>query len=288
MEKRFEEIAKKIGREELHIQFRPFWAYVILILGIGIAEIPLNYQVFLEFRETPLLTLVMSLVLVITLPFLAHGSGKFLKQGKENKTYYALLAIAVGFIFAISYYTAELRTNYLAIKGISPERLVTDNWTFFVIGLILYFVGFIASYFAHDASIEFSEVYDRYHKVRAEHNKIQKRIHDQVTVEKENHTREREEAQNRFTQRKSEIVSKVEDLKKALHDAKGEHDKMLNYSRGLERKINQYCKEAIHHYRDTNLTYRTNHAQPKAWKTELPDLTLRFDAYPELSNYDEK
>jgi hypothetical protein len=288
VEKRFNEIAARVGREELHIQFRPFWAYILLILGIGIAEIPLNYQVFLEFRETPLLTLIMSFVLVITLPFLAHGSGKFLKQGRENKTYFVLLAIAVFFILAISYYTAELRTNYLSTKGISIERLATDRWTFFLIGLILYFVGFIASYFAHDASMELSEIHDRYHRVKTEYDRTQKRIHDEIKNEKERHTTEREEAQNKFTQKKHEISSRIENWKKALHDARGEHDKMLNYSRGLERKIHQNCLEAIHHYRDTNLTFRTNHAQPKAWAHKLPDLSFRFSDYPELAEYEKK
>jgi len=81
---RLEVVSTKHNRQELNIQFKPYWAYILLLFGIGIAEFPLNNQVFISFRETPLLTLIMASVLVITLPFLAHAAGKILKQIKER------------------------------------------------------------------------------------------------------------------------------------------------------------------------------------------------------------
>ena len=280
---RFKEVSKRLGREELHIQLRPFWLYIILIVGLGIAELPLNNQVFISFRDTPLLTLIMSLVLVISLPFLAHGSGKFLRQGKENKTFYYLLFLSIILIISISYLTAVLRTNYLAIKGVAIEELETDKWIFFVIGLILFFVGMIASYFAHDASIAFSEVYRSLQKTKNKHSKVEQKIHILIKEEKQRNQNYIREIQNVYSKENNRILNEVETLKRIVHNIKGDYDRILNSFMGLEKKLNQYCKEAIHHYRDTNLTYRSNHAQPNSWKKEIPELKLNFQNINELS-----
>jgi hypothetical protein len=273
IDERFKSVSERLNREELHIQFKPFWLYVLLILAIGFAEIPLNYQVFVSFRETPLLTLIMALVLVISLPFLSHSSGKFLKQGKEKNTYYYLLTVAVILITIVSYLTAVLRMQYLSTKGVQAEHLMTDKWTFFVIGLVLYFVGLVASYFAHDESIEFTEVHKRYYAIKKHYTEIQTSVHNQIKAEKDRFSNEKEKAQNDFSRIKTEILDKIAGLKKSVHDAAGHHDKVLNQS----------CQESIHHYRDTNLTYRTNHAQPESWKSKLPTLEYRLENMAELS-----
>lgn len=282
IDERFKTVSEKLGREELHIQFKPFWLYVILITAIGFAEIPLNYQVFVSFRETPLLTLIMALVLVISLPFLSHSSGKFLKQGKEKHTYYYLLAVAVILIIVVSYFTAVLRMQYLSTKGVAADHLETDKWTFFVIGLVLYFVGFVASYFAHDESIEFTEVLKRYNDLKKHFTEIQTKNHKQITSEKQHFTNEKQQVQDNYSKKKNEILEKLENLKRDANNAAGHHDKVLNYYRGLEKKVNQSCQEAIHHYRDTNLTYRTNHAQPQSWRSALPTLVFSLQNLTEL------
>lgn len=160
---RWEKVTAKHNRQELNIQFKPYWAYILLLFAIGIAEFPLNNQVFISFRETPLLTLIMAGVLVITLPFLAHASGKMLKQSKERKIYPFVFVMLLFTIVTISYFTAMLRANYLSELGVAEEQLFLDRWTFFTIGIILYLVGTMASFFAHDESNEFHEVYKKYH-----------------------------------------------------------------------------------------------------------------------------
>jgi hypothetical protein len=287
-EERFEAIADKHDRREIHIQFKPFWAYIVLILGIGICEFPLNNQVFLTFRETPLLTLIMSGVLVISLPFLAHGSGKFLKQGKERPTYYWLLGIALVLILAISYFTSILRTAYLAEKGIPLKTLETDMWVFFTIGLVLYFVGFIASYFAHDESVEFVEVYRMYHREKRNYKNKRTAINEKVRIEKEQYNIYKEEIQNEFSKSKKEYKKHIKTLKNKLTDVIGNYDQVLHYFVGFENRINQCCKAAVNIYRDKNLTYRENHARPKYWKDKIPNLAFRFDNLSELSENPKK
>jgi len=280
---RWDEVSEKHNRQELNIQFKPYWAYVLLLFAIGIAEFPLNNQVFISFRETPLLTLIMAGVLVITLPFLAHASGKILKQVKERGIYPFVFIVLLATVGTISYFTALLRTNYLGELGVPEAQLFLDQWTFFTIGIILFLVGTVASFFAHDDSNEFSEVYKKYHKEENEFFVLQKEVSDKRTVEKNNFDAERKQIQQEYSQTTDELKNRLPKLKTTKSEVAGNYNKVLAFCQGMERKINNHYKEAIYNYRDTNLTYRNNHKQPKSWGTLVPDLNGYFAAEKEIS-----
>jgi hypothetical protein len=279
---RWEQVTQKHNRQELNIHFRPYWAYILLLFAIGIAEFPLNNQVFLSFRETPLLTLIMSGVLVITLPFLAHAAGKFLKQIKERKVYLLILIILVAAVITISYFTSILRTNYVAEYGAQETELALDRWTFFTIGIILFLVGSVASFFAHDDSIEFSEVYHKFHKEEKAFIDVQKEVNDKRAAEKDDFDRQRKAIQKEYNQKTEGLKNRLQYLKNRKTEIAGNYNKVLACYKGLERKINNYCKEAIYSYRDTNLTYRNNHKQPDAWSELVPDLKGYFGQISEI------
>lgn len=273
---RWEQVTAKHNRHELNIQFKPYWAYILLLFGIGIAEFPLNNQVFISFRETPLLTLIMAGVLVITLPFLAHASGKVLKQSKERSIYpfvFVALFLTVG---TISYFTALLRTNYLSELGVQESQLFLDQWTFFTIGIILFMVGAMASFFAHDSSHEFATVYRKYHQEEEQFMQLQKEVSDKRAVEKEHFDAERKRIQKEFSEKVDKLKNKLQYLKSQKTEIQGDYNKILAFCQGMERKINSHYKEAIFNYRDTNLTFRNNHKQPKSWGELLPDLNGHF------------
>ncbi|WP_346861553.1 hypothetical protein [uncultured Draconibacterium sp.] len=273
---RWEEVSEKHNRQESNIQFKPYWAYILLLLGIGIAEFPLNNQVFISFRETPLLTLIMAGVLVITLPFLAHAAGKLLKQVKERSIYPILFIILFLTVGTVSYFTALLRSNYLGELGVAQEQLLLDQWTFFTIGVILFMVGTVASFFAHDSSNEFHEVYKKYHREEEQFLKLQKEVSDKRAAEKENFDAERKRIQNECSDKTEALKNKLQHLKSKKTEITGNYKKVFAFCQGMERKINNHFKEAIFNYRDTNLTYRNNHRQPKAWGELVPDLKGYF------------
>ncbi|WP_340111125.1 hypothetical protein [Maribellus mangrovi] len=273
---RWEQVTVKHNRHELNIQFKPYWAYILLLFGIGIAEFPLNNQVFISFRETPLLTLIMAGVLVITLPFLAHASGKVLKQSKERSIYpfvFVALFLTVG---TISYFTALLRTNYLSELGVQESQLFLDQWTFFTIGVILFMVGTMASFFAHDSSHEFATVYRKYHSEEEQFMQLQKEVSDKRAVEKEHFDVERKRIQKEFSEKVEKLKNRLQYLKSQRTEIQGDYNKIFAFCQGMERKINSHYKEAIFNYRDTNLTFRNNHKQPKSWGDMLPDLNGHF------------
>lgn len=273
---RWEKVSAKHNRQELNIQFKPYWAYILLLFGIGIAEFPLNNQVFVSFRETPLLTLIMAGVLVITLPFLAHAAGKILKQVKERGIYPFVFIILLITVTAISYFTALLRTNYLEELGVPENQLFLDQWTFFTIGIILFLVGTVASFFAHDDSNEFTQVYKKYHKEEDAFLVLQKEVSDKRAVEKEHFDSERKAIQKEFSQKTEELNNKLQNLKTKKTEVTGNYKKVLAFCQGMERKINNHYKETIYNYRDTNLTFRNNHKQPKSWGEMVPDLKGYF------------
>lgn len=280
---RWETISTKHMRQELNIQFKPYWAYILLLFAIGIAEFPLNNQVFVSFRETPLLTLIMAGVLVITLPFLAHASGKILKQSKERKIYPFVFIALLLTVLTISYFTALLRSNYLSELGVPVEQLFLDKWTFFTIGVILFLVGTIASFFAHDDSNEFSEVYKKYHHEEEAFSVIQKEVSVKRAAEKEKFDAERKQIQKEFSQESDNLKNRLHTLQTKKTDVSGNFNKILAFCQGMERKINNNYKEAIFNYRDTNLTYRNNHKQPKSWGETLPNLEGYFAEIKELN-----
>ena len=273
---RWEQVSEKHNRQELNIQFKPYWAYILLLFGIGIAEFPLNNQVFISFRETPLLTLIMAGVLVITLPFLAHAAGKVLKQVKDRGIYPFVFVALFATVISISYFTALLRTNYLQELGVQENQLVLDQWTFFTIGIILFMVGTMASFFAHDSSNEFAEVYKKYHREEEQFLKLQKEVSDKRATEKDHFDAERKRIQKEFTEKIEALKNKLQTLKTQKTELTGNYDKIMAFCQGMERKINSNYKEVIYNYRDTNLTYRNNHKQPKAWGKILPDLEGHF------------
>lgn len=283
VQNRWDDVSEKHNRQELNIQFKPYWAYVLLLFGIGIAEFPLNNQVFVSFRETPLLTLIMAGVLVITLPFLSHAAGKILKQVKERGIYPFIFIVLLLSVITISYFTALLRTNYLAELGVPNEQLFLDRWTFFTIGIILFMVGTVASFFAHDSSIEFSEVFEKYHEEERIFIQLQKEVSDKRAVEKDNFDTQRKQIQNNYTTKTDALKNRLQELKIKKTEIAGDYNKVLAFCLGMERKINSHFKEAIYNYRDTNLTFRNNHKQPQSWGEIVPNLEERFNKIKEIS-----
>jgi hypothetical protein len=282
---RFETIARKHGRKELYIHI-PTWVYIPLLIFIAVCEVPINYQVFVSFRETPLLTLIMAGVLVLSLPFLAHGSGRFLRQFRENKSFLVLFVISVLLIVSLSYYTAVLRMQYLSTKeGVLPSHLTNDFWAFFIISLVLYFVGTIGSFLAHDPSIEFTEVYRHHMAKKLTFERKHSEKYALEKTERERFEREKRQIQDDFTRIKNEWDNIGSTLDQSLARAIAEHDKVLVFLQGFEKKINSSFKDAVQLYRDKNMTFRNNHAQPKYWEQEVGNLELEFHRMKELSEY---
>ena len=272
-EARFLAVALHEGRQEKQSVIAAV-PYGLLLGFVGICEIPINYQVFVGFREMPLLTLIMAGVLVVSLPFLSHSSGVFLRRFREKREYLWFLAVAVILVATLSYYTARLRQQYLGTKpGMIPEQLATDLWTFFIISLILYFVGSMAGYLAHDPSSEFTEVHDAWKKSKATFAKACRGKHERENSERARFEAAKRSIQDEFTQRKHELNARQDELERASALIEGELEHLREAVRGAKQRIDKAYREVIQAYRHANLTFRNNHAQPRFWDAPLRSLT---------------
>jgi hypothetical protein len=166
---------------------------------------------------------------------------------------------------------------------VAQEQLQLDKWTFFTIGIILFLVGSVASFFAHDDSNEFLTVYKKYHKEEEAFWVLQKEVSDKRVAEKENFDTQRKRIQKEYSENTADLKNKLHELRTQKTEVAGSYNKILTICKGMERKINSHFQEAIYNYRDTNLMYRNNHKQPKSWSEIVPALQNHFTGLKELS-----
>ena len=105
---------------------------------------------------------------------------------------------------------------------------------------------------------------------------LQKEVSDKRAAEKNSFDAERKHIQKEFSQSNHELKNRLQNLKTTKREVAGNYNKVLAFCQGMERKINNHYKEAIYNYRDTNLTYRNNHKQPKSWGETVPNLQHYF------------
>lgn len=277
-------IASKVGRRIPLIQINRY-VYGILIAALGICEFPLNFQVFKSFKSAPLDTIIMSGVLVIALPLMAHFSGMFLKQRKENPDYRWYLIIAVALMFLLSGITSYLRMQYLTQYQNTPiGEAYTDMYAFFTIGIVLYFVGTMASFFAHDESHALEVAYKHYKDSEKKHDKLKTQIHTSIAGLDTETQVKKDKINSDFLEKEKKINNQKKDLREKMVAAAGEHDQVLNHFKGLESQINQKSKTAIFKYQRENELHRSDKkTKPTYFGNAIPDLNLEFKNLSELA-----
>ena len=106
-----QQIQDRTGRKSPLIHFKSKILYFLLLLGIGICEVPLNLQIFQKFGEAFFITIIMASSLAIAIPVLAHFTGVFVKQRKEKKEY-LLFAIICVILFCIFNFGVSIFRSY--------------------------------------------------------------------------------------------------------------------------------------------------------------------------------
>ena len=60
-----QEVQDRVGRKSPIIHFKSTWLYILLLVGIGFSEVPLNIQIFQKFGEAFYITIIMACSLAI-------------------------------------------------------------------------------------------------------------------------------------------------------------------------------------------------------------------------------
>lgn len=276
-----QDIQSKTGRNHPLIHFKSGILYFLLLFGIGLAEVPLNLQIFQKFGEAFFITMIMASSLAIAIPVLAHFTGVFVKQRKEKKeyTYFAILCIAVFVIF--NFGVSIFRTAVLAeAMGQAPNDLNIVIFT--CLNLILFIIGVLAAYFRHDESYELEHIYEDYQKAKKSFNQENDALKQQKATLAAQKNQDLKVVHDTFEKGKNALNNKKDTLITQHSEHVQRYDELLNSFAALEEIIDACYHIAISKYRSANLSQRKDRRSPDSWQNQVPNLNLHFATVAEL------
>ena len=276
-----QKVQDKTGRNHPLIHFKSSILYFLLLLGIGLAEVPLNLQIFQKFGEAYFITMIMASSLAIAIPVLAHFTGVFIKQRKEKReyTYFAIVRVVDFAIF--NFGVSIFRTAVLA-EAMGQDANNLNVVIFTCLNLILFIIGVLAAYFRHDESYELEHAYEDYLKAKKDFNKENTRLNTVKTALAAEKNQVLKTVHDAFETGKSELNNKKNSLIAKHSEYIQKYDELLNSFTALEEIIDAGYHIAIGKYRSANLSQRKDRRSPESWSKELPKLTLHFAKVAEL------
>lgn len=271
----------KVNRTTPLIHFKSKFWYIMLLLAIGISEVPLNLQIFQKFGEAFIITIIMASSLAISIPVLAHFTGVFLKQRKEKKEYFGIAVFCI-LLFAIFNFGVSIFRAYVLAENVAQDSDNLNIVIFTSLNLILFVIGVLASYFRHDESYELEHAHKDFQKEKKKYDKEQISIQNRLKlIANEKHSRINE-VQNAY----EEDLKRINNIRAGLlhHKQKAAqlYDEILNSFQGLEALIEADYQISIGNYRAANLRHRSNQLAPKSWATQQVPLTKAFCNCEEL------
>ncbi|MCA8897402.1 MAG: hypothetical protein R3C00_07145 [Hyphomonas sp.] len=176
----WDEIQGEVNRQP---RYSSPWFYMPFMIALSIAEVPINRLSFeLFFRESPLISLVVSLLVGGILVTLAHRVGMLLcrfgyySKLRGWKVELAQVLVVTLLIGALCYGLSVLRQGFLQ-AAVQPEigfadamsgtgslemlklnaALGLEGWIFLFINLAVVLVGVSAAFFCHDGHPDFQK-----------------------------------------------------------------------------------------------------------------------------------
>lgn len=276
-----QQVQEMTGRTNPLIHFQSKFWYMVLLIGIGLAEMPLNIQIFQKFGEAFFITIIMACSLGIAIPVLAHFTGVFIKQRKEKKEYTFFASVAVLLFVVFNFGVSIFRAYVLAEHTGEPANNL--NIVIFVsLNLILFIIGLLAAYFRHDESYELEHTYDHFQKEKAKYDKSKESIQldskNAATIKNQR----MKEVHETFNKRKALLNNRKHELVEKRNRAAQVYDELLNSFIALEAMVDASYAIAIGKYRAVNLIHRENRISPEAWGEGMNDLDLKYSQYEEL------
>ncbi|MEM6965985.1 MAG: hypothetical protein AAF573_14555 [Bacteroidota bacterium] len=285
--KELEEVQVRTGRMTPIIHFKSTILYALLLIGIGLAEVPLNLQIFQKFGEAFFITIIMASSLAIAVPVLAHFAGVFLKQRKE-KAEFLFFCIASVLLFMIFNFGVSIFRAYVLAENIGEESSYVNIVIFTCLNLILFFIGVLAAYFRHDESYELEHAHARFVKEKKAYDKKRGKIQNRRKALEANRNARLRERNEQYLSTKKSILTKMTNQQERAtavskrNSAAKVYDELLNAFVALEAMVDAGYKTSIAKYRAVNLMHRENHLSPESWSNGITDLELRFEQKTEL------
>lgn len=276
-----EDVQERTGRMAPIIHFKSTILYVLLLIGIGLAEVPLNMQIFQKFGEAFFITIIMASSLAISIPVLAHFTGVFIKQRKEKKEFLFFSVICV-LLFVVFNFGVSIFRSYVLAENIGEESSQLSIVIFTCLNLILFFIGVLAAYFSHDESYELEHSHAKFTKEKIAYDKEKLKIQDKLKALETSKNTRLQERNEQYTLEKKAILNKKDTLIVERNRAAKIYDELLNAFIALEAMVDAGYRITVEKYRAANLMHRKNHLSPQSWANGIPTLDLKFEKKQEL------
>lgn len=268
-------IQNQTGRNHPLIHFKSGLLYFLLLLGIGLCEVPLNLQIFQKFGEAFFITIIMASSLAIAIPVLAHFTGVFIKQRKEKREYVLFTILCIGLFVIFNFGVSIFRTSVLA-EAMGEEANQLNVIIFTCLNLILFFIGVLAAYFRHDESYELEHIYDDYQKSKKVFDTDKEVLNRQKSSLAEEKNAALKVVHSNFENGKKQLNNKKDALIEKRSTYIQQYDELLNSFAALEEYIDAGYHIALGKYRAASLEQRKDRRSPQSWKNAVPKLTLHF------------
>jgi len=282
-----ENAQERTGRLTPIIHFKSAFLYVLLLIGIGLAEVPLNMQIFQKFGEAFFITIIMASSLAIAVPVLAHFSGVFIKQ-REEKREFLWFSIVCVVLFMIFNFGVSIFRAYVLAENIGEESSYLNIVIFTCLNLILFVIGVLAAYFRHDESYELEHAHAKFLKEKKAYDKLNLKTENRLRAMKVKHNHTLKEYNDVYLTAKKSILDKSsirnekENLVTQRNRAAKLYDELLNAFTALEEMVDAGYKTTVEKYRASNLMHRENHLSPESWSNGITSLDMKFETRNEL------
>lgn len=242
-----------------HYCLKNVWVIYVIMMVLGILELPLNYTVFQAFKLSKTQTFLAASLLVIIIPITCHSTGKFLKRWREGTSSKVWTVSLSCLLLLFSICICLFRYVYFEAKNMTsnPETSLSlseafrqvsttsafSNPEFFLtlfFNILLIVVGVILGYVVHDSSQSFESHYKNYHFKRLGLQKQLQQLQEQNKVQMELTNTESQEMEYMY------LLTTLTQL----------YNELLNKVKVFGETVNHYFTESINLYKDCNQSAR--------------------------------
>jgi hypothetical protein len=260
-----------------HYCLKNGWVIYVIMVVLGVLELPLNYTVFQAFKLSKAQTYLAASLLIVIIPITCHSAGRFLKrwhEGPSAKVWaISLSTLLLLFSFSIClfrYVYFEAKGNMTA-SGASitlseafrrvPTIGAFSNSEFYLtlfFNILLIVVGVILGYVVHDSSQSFESHYKNYHFARLQIQKKLQQLQENSKIQTELSGIESQETEYMY------LLTTMTQL----------YNEMLNKVTVFGETVNHYFIETINLYKEGSQSTRKTPG-PAYWlnSPELPVLS---------------
>lgn len=222
----FEDKTEKLNRSHLD-SIIPRKLGLALMSILFLLELPFVYNFLKVFMISEVITLAISIAISMSLVISANMIGFSLRTRKFDLISWILAAICILSLQVVAYFG----TNHLNNEALGSSFFDFGGLFFFIIGILIYGICCLVSFYSHDSVLEFEKLYKSQLKLRSRYLKYRTSIECKLALEEERFFREilliKEEQAELLLKYRTFEELELERLKKARNGILKEYDEIF-------------------------------------------------------------